>query len=91
MFRKYIDPGACPISAVTTSRGVDEHAPVIQLWLCPMPSGDYRWAWDQAYRSTERVNGTLSGATAPPEMMKLMAWSTVQSVGVSISTGTISR
>jgi len=26
----------------------------------------------------------LSGDTAPPEMMKLMAWSTVQSVGVRL-------
>ena len=25
----------------------------------------------------------LSGATAPPEMMKLIAWSTLQSVGVT--------
>lgn len=48
--------------------------------------------WRAAFqRSPARVNGTLSGATAPPEMMKLMAWSTVQSVGVSSSTGTISR
>ena len=37
------------------------------------------------------ANGMVSGATAPPEMMKLMAWSTVQSVGVIFSTGTISR
>ena len=36
-------------------------------------------------------NGIVSGATAPPEMMKLIAWSTVQSVGVIFSTGTISR
>src|SRR5690606_1074170 len=35
--------------------------------------------------------GMLSGETAPPEMMKLIAWSTVQSVGVMFSTGTISR
>src|SRR5690606_36024454 len=37
------------------------------------------------------VNGIDSGETAPPEMMKLIAWSTVQSVGVIFSTGTISR
>jgi len=37
------------------------------------------------------VNGMVSGATAPPEMMKPIAWSTVQSVGVSSSTGTTSR
>ena len=36
-------------------------------------------------------NGIVSGDTAPPEMMKLIAWSTVQSVGVIFSTGTISR
>ena len=36
-------------------------------------------------------NGMVSGATAPPEMMKLIAWSTVQSVGVIASSGTISR
>src|SRR5690606_514286 len=30
-------------------------------------------------------NGMLSGETAPPEMMKLIAWSTVQSVGVMFS------
>ena len=33
----------------------------------------------------------VSGALAPPEMMKAIAWSTVQSVGVSLATGTISR
>ncbi len=48
-------------------------------------------AADMAQRSPARVKGTLSGATAPPEMMKLIAWSTVQSVGVSSSIGTISR
>ena len=37
------------------------------------------------------ANGMVSGATAPPLMMKLIAWSTVQSVGVIFSTGTISR
>mgnify|MGYP005753391683 CR=1 FL=1 len=37
------------------------------------------------------VNGIWSGLTAPPEMMKAMAWSIVQSVGVTFSTGTISR
>src|SRR5690606_7940359 len=37
------------------------------------------------------ANGIESGDTAPPEMMKLIAWSTVQSVGVIFSTGTISR
>ncbi|KAG1392836.1 hypothetical protein G6F59_014500 [Rhizopus arrhizus] len=54
-----------------------------------------QWALDRrrghAARAPARVNGTLDGATAPPEMMKLIAWSTVQSVGVSSSTGTISR
>jgi hypothetical protein len=35
-------------------------------------------------------NGIESGATAPPLMMKRIAWSTVQSVGVIFSTGTIS-
>ncbi|KAG1229485.1 hypothetical protein G6F68_019381 [Rhizopus microsporus] len=54
-----------------------------------------QWALDRrrghSARSPARVNGTLDGATAPPEMMKLIAWSTVQSVGVSSSTGTISR
>ncbi len=38
-----------------------------------------------------RLKGILSGATAPPEMMKDIAWSAVQSVGISWLTGTISR
>ncbi|MBX9403889.1 hypothetical protein K4L06_21530 [Lysobacter sp. BMK333-48F3] len=43
------------------------------------------WTVDQA------MSFIISGDTAPPEMMKLIAWSTVQSVGVIFSTGTISR
>ena len=35
--------------------------------------------------------GSVSGATAPPEMMNAIAWSIVQSVGVSSSSGTTSR
>ena len=38
-----------------------------------------------------RGAGTLSGATAPPEITKAIAWSMVQSVGVSSSIGTTSR
>lgn len=53
-------------------------------------AGEETWL-RRTQRSPARVNGTVSGATAPPEMMKLIAWSTVQSVGVSNSTGTISR
>ena len=45
----------------------------------------------QSWRGGGAANGIVSGATAPPEMMKAMAWSTVQSVGVIFSTGTISR
>ena len=46
----------------------------------------------RSIRSAARTEkGMVSGATAPPEMMKLIAWSTVQSVGVSFSTGTTSR
>ena len=37
------------------------------------------------------VKGIVLGDTAPPEMMKRIASSTLQSVGVVISTGTISR
>src|SRR5690606_31203335 len=40
---------------------------------------------------TGTENGIESGDTAPPEMMKAIASSTVQSVGVIFSTGTISR
>ena len=43
------------------------------------------------HRLAPRWNGMRSGLTAPPEMMKVIAWSTDQSVGVSCSTGTISR
>jgi len=42
-------------------------------------------------RSPARASGMLSGACTPPEMMNLIAWSTVQWVGVSSSTDTISR
>ena len=65
----------------------------IKAAVTPMPARRTLFLpWRAAFqRSPARVNGTLSGATAPPEMMKLMAWSTVQSVGVSSSTGTISR
>ena len=38
-----------------------------------------------------RGAGKVSGDTAPPEMMKAIAWSMVQSVGVSSSIGTSSR
>src|SRR5690606_3412323 len=40
---------------------------------------------------SRRSKGISSGLTAPPEMRRDMASATVQSVGVSRSTGTISR
>ena len=51
---------------------------------------DYQRAF-AAHGTPGRSNGIVSGLTAPPEMMKLIASSTVQSVGVSRSTGTTSR
>ncbi len=51
----------------------------------------WRCRCDVRVASFGAENGIVSGATAPPEMMKLIAWSTVQSVGVIFSTGTISR
>ena len=38
-----------------------------------------------------RLAGNVSGATAPPEMMKAIAWSIVQSVEVTWSSGTTTR
>ena len=44
-----------------------------------------------AHRAEAARRESNPATTAPPEMMKLIAWSTVQSVGVIFSTGTISR
>lgn len=45
----------------------------------------------RSYNGSTRLAGRVSGATAPPEMMKAIAWSMLQSVGVSSATGTTTR
>src|SRR5690606_840155 len=87
--REDLDPDELGDDRVDAEEGrqADEQpggAIVQQVWLCRHSVHGFPFAAGGA-------NGMDSGAPAPPEMMKLMAWSTVQSVGVIFSTGTISR
>lgn len=99
-------PGHCDavpnaVAVIAGRSGRDAHGPVPQA-VTPLPiaSGMATAALTAARLARYGAaatpaaggeNGIESGDTAPPEMMKLIAWSTVQSVGVIFSTGTISR
>jgi hypothetical protein len=69
--------------------------------LFPVQADDFRAFYERAvsgtsYRAMVRLfeigvdQAKLSGATAPPEMMKVSASFTVQSSGVSVADGTSS-
>ena len=82
------NPGRCDTNerVATREEGEQRHPPALQQRAVAGMARSY-----DGGLLPGGSNGIVSGATAPPLMMKLIAWSTVQSVGVIFSTGTISR